>query len=98
MAALLWILVWAAISGNLAQAQEWHTITFRADAPGVDANPLRGLVPYSSMGQTPDSFPHSLEWFYIPLSDVVKGPGDYDWAPLERQLTAIAAPAKITAE
>lgn len=90
MAALLWILAWAATSPDQVWAQQWHTMVFRADAPGIDSNPLKGLVPYSSMGRTPDSFPHSLEWFYIPLSDVVKGPSVYDWTPLERQLTDIA--------
>jgi hypothetical protein len=28
-------------------AQEWHAMTFRADAPGINENPLRGLLPYS---------------------------------------------------
>ena len=28
-------------------SQKWHTMTFQADAPGVDENPLRGFVPYS---------------------------------------------------
>jgi hypothetical protein len=72
-------------------AQEWHAMTFRADAPGVDEDPLRGFVPYSSTRQGPDTFPHSMEWFYLPLSDVVTGPDAYDWTPLEKELTAISA-------
>ena len=71
-------------------AQEWHTMTFRADAPGVDEGPLRGFVPYSSTRQGPDTFPHSMEWFYLPLSDVVTGPDTYDWTALEKELTAIS--------
>lgn len=63
---------------------------FREDAPGVDENPLRGFVVYSNAKQTSESFPHSLEWFYLSLADVVKGPDVYDWAAFERQLTAIA--------
>jgi hypothetical protein len=66
-------------------------MVFRADAPGVDENPLRGLVPYAIARQEPDSFPHSMEWFSLPLSDVVTGPGIYNWDALERQLTTIAA-------
>jgi hypothetical protein len=75
---------------NAASAQQWHTMSFNADAPGIDQNPLKGLVPYSDERQAPDSFPHSLEWFYMPLSDVVVGPGIYDWRPLDRELNAIA--------
>src|ERR1017187_9530470 len=71
-------------------AQEWHTMTFRADPPGVDEGPLRGFVPYSSTRQGPDTFPHSMEWFYLPLSDVVTGPDTYDWTALEKELTAIS--------
>jgi len=66
-------------------------MAFREDAPGVDENPLRGFMPYSSTRQTSQSFPHSLEWFYLPLSEVVTGPGTYDWTAVEHQLTAIAA-------
>jgi len=73
-----------------AAAQQWRPMTLRADAPGIDENPLRGFVPYASTKQTADAFPHSMEWFYLPLSDVVTGPDTYDWTPLEKQLTAIA--------
>ena len=65
-------------------------MVFRADAPGVDENPLRGLVPYAVAQRDPDSFPHSMEWFSLPLSAVVKGPNIYDWTALEQQLRMIA--------
>jgi hypothetical protein len=74
-----------------AAAQQWHAMTFRADAPGIDENPLRGFVPYSSTKQTADTFPHSMEWFYLPLASVVTGQDTYDWTPVERQLSAIAS-------
>lgn len=85
----LLVVMCAAIIPIAAQAQEWHPMTFRADAPGIDENPLRGLVPYSS-ARPPDAFPHSMEWFYLPLSAVVVGQNTYDWQALEEQLTAIA--------
>ena len=69
-------------------AQNWHPMTFSADAPGIDENPLRGLIPYSFADQ--GNFPHSMEWFYMPLSDVVIGPDTYDWSPLDRELEKIA--------
>lgn len=64
-------------------------MAFSADAPGIDENPLRGLIPYSFAPQ--ENFPHSMEWFYTPLSDVVIGPDTYDWKPVDRELAKIAS-------
>jgi hypothetical protein len=64
-------------------------MAFSADAPGIDENPLRGLTPYSFAPQ--GNFPHSMEWFYTPLSDVVIGPDTYDWKPVDRELAKIAS-------
>ncbi|MCR4694479.1 MAG: DUF4832 domain-containing protein [Pseudobutyrivibrio sp.] len=51
-----------------------------------EINPLKGLIPFS--GQT--SFPHSMEWFYIPVSDVEVAEGQYDWTALEDRLNAVS--------
>jgi len=56
--------------------------------PGPADNPLKGLVPYASVGG--DSFPHSMEFSYFPLSALVTGHDIYDWAPLEKLLNAVA--------
>jgi Domain of unknown function (DUF4832) len=88
--ALLSMTVFATVGAGLAVAQDWRPMVFRADAPGVDDNPLRGLVPFATGRREPISFPHSMEWFSLPLSDVVTGPGTYDWSALEKQLTMIA--------
>ncbi len=55
-------------------------------APAPPDNPLKGLVPYA--GQARD-FPHSLEFNYLPVSAVMKGPDEFDWQPLERLLADI---------
>jgi hypothetical protein len=52
-------------------------------------NPLKGLVPYA--GADGERFPHSMQFFYLPLSAVVKGEDAYDWSELDRRLDAIAA-------
>ncbi len=52
-------------------------------------NPLKGLVPYA--GEDRGRFPHSMEFCYIPLSELVIGEAEYDWRPLEKRLNAIAA-------
>jgi hypothetical protein len=55
-------------------------------SPAPADNPLRGLVPYAdASGQ--DQFPHSMEFGYISLRNIMKGPSDYDWDPIERCLT-----------
>ena len=47
-------------------------------------NPLKGLVPYA--GQAKD-FPHSLEFQYFPLKDLMTGSNAFDWQPIERLIT-----------
>jgi len=46
-------------------------------APGQADYPLKGLVPYQ--GPWPDRFPYSMEFNYLPLSALVKGPDLYGW-------------------
>jgi len=60
-------------------------------APGPSAadNPLKGLVPYAE----PDEgcFPHSLEFDYLRLSDLMKGAESFDWQALETLLDGVAS-------
>lgn len=58
-------------------------------APSPPDNPLRGLVPYS--GDKRDRFPHSMEFNYLPLSDVMIAEDRFNWEPLERLLNDIAS-------
>ena len=57
-------------------------------APAPADNPLKGFMPYAGSYQT---FPYSMEWFYLPLRDVMTGPQQFRWDALERQLNDIAA-------
>jgi hypothetical protein len=52
-------------------------------------NPLRGLVPYAR--PVPGRFPHSMEFRYLALSELVKGPGEYDFRALEDLLDDVAS-------
>ncbi len=54
-------------------------------APSPLDNPLKGLVPYVE-SDSRDRFPHSLEFRYFALSDLMKGPAEFDWSPLEDTL------------
>ncbi len=58
-------------------------------APSPVDNPLKGLVPYAR--PTPDRFPHSMEFNYLALSQLMKGEDQFDWEPLEQLLNDIAS-------
>lgn len=53
-----------------------------------EGNPLKGMVPFD---YSTTDFPHSLEWFYLPVSAVQLGMNEFDWTVLEKRLDAIAA-------
>ncbi|MEU7820557.1 DUF4832 domain-containing protein [Catellatospora sp. NPDC049133] len=63
----------------------WTPLAY-ASAPAD--NPLKGFMPYAGSYQT---FPYSMEWFYLPVRDVMTGPNQFRWDAVERQLNAIAA-------
>jgi len=57
-----------------------------APAPMPAGNPLKGLIAYSD----PTNFPHSMEWFYLPVNAVHKGERTFDWSALEAKLNEVA--------
>lgn len=57
--------------------------------PAPPDNPLKGLVPYAQPHA--DRFPHSMEFSYLPLSDLMTGPNEFNWQPLEDLLNGIAS-------
>jgi Domain of unknown function (DUF4832) len=64
-------------------------LVFRpAYAPAPADNPLKGFVPYA--GEARD-FPHSLEFGYLSLASLMKGPATFDWTPMEQLLDGIAS-------
>mgnify|MGYP001556494120 CR=1 FL=1 len=70
-----------------AHAQDFHPLSY---APAPVDNPLKGFVPYES-ATAAKAFPCSLEWFYIPLAELMPAAKTFDWAPFEKHLNAIAA-------
>ena len=58
-------------------------------APAPVDNPLKGLVPYQA--DVREFFPHSLEFNYLPYSDLVKGYDEFDWKALEAMLDDMAS-------
>ena len=57
--------------------------------PAAVDNPLKGLVPYS--GDKRQTFPHSMEFNYVPLSQLMTGMDEFNWQPLEELLNDIAS-------
>jgi hypothetical protein len=49
-------------------------------APAPADNPLKGFVPYGGASR---DFPHSMEFNYLPLRDLMTGPDEFEWKPLE---------------
>lgn len=81
---MTFLIILAAIA-QLAQLTQAAPL---APGPSAADNPLKGLVPYAA--PEPECFPHSMEFGYLPLADLMTGPDNYDWQPLEKLLKATA--------
>jgi hypothetical protein len=69
-------------------AEEFHPIRLHGTITKVQ--PLTGLVMWESSNNShSDSI--QLEYSYMHYGDVVLGKGNYDWSPVEKKLTSIAA-------
>lgn len=65
----------------------WQTL---ATTEARTDNPLKGFAPFNeNLDNNASSFPHTMEWFYMPLNAVVKGERSYDWTEFEKQLSSI---------
>jgi hypothetical protein len=66
-----------------------HTL---APAPSPLDNPLKGFIPFHFPGKTyAGKFPHSMQWSYFALKDLMPGENRFDWAPLEKVLAEVTA-------
>lgn len=54
-------------------------------APASVDNPLKGMVPYVSEDKS-ERFPHSMQFRYFAMNDLMKGRGDFDWGKVEETL------------
>lgn len=60
------------------------------DSP--EGNPLKGFIPYDELTTgTTTEFPHSLEWFYVPVKAIQSDMNTFDWEELEIRLNAVAS-------
>ena len=81
---LRFVMVFAILLCNSTLKSEELTV-----APSPVDNPLKGLVPYADPQR--DRFPHSMEFSYLPLSDLMQGMDDFRWDKLEELLNRVAS-------
>lgn len=70
-----------------ATAQNWENLTFNDAVPGLNVNPVRGLIPGYDGTR---NFPYSMEFFYIPLRGTMNNINDFNWTAFENKLEEIA--------
>jgi hypothetical protein len=70
----------------------WVAQNYNANVTKIEENPLKGLIPAFN---TPiNSFPHSMEFFYIPLRSIMLGINSFDWSSFDNELVRINSQGK----
>ncbi len=86
LAVLLAAALWYALRQRGAgKPVAWIALDY---APAPPGNPLKGFLPF--FGNYAD-FPHSMEYFNLPLAEVSKGQNNFDFSSLERRIGEIAS-------
>ena len=80
-------LLFSLIGSSWAGDGQWQALNYSSDVAGLDSNPLRGFIPYEGSYA---GFPHSMEYFNLPLRSLMSGPDSFDWSALEQHLNTIA--------
>ncbi|NOV04221.1 DUF4832 domain-containing protein, partial [Paenibacillus planticolens] len=80
------------VSPSADPALQSHALTY---APGPLDNPLKGFLPFFfSKTDYATGYPHSMEWSYFALSEIMTNPsncGSYNWAMIEQVLDEVAS-------
>jgi hypothetical protein len=80
------ILTVAFLCCGLAAMAETNYYSLAVSASPTN-NPLKGFMPYEGSYST---FPHSMEWGYLPLRSLMSGPTNFDWTSLDTLISNIA--------
>ena len=74
-------------AANLRLDQPGAQVTSLAYAPAPPDNPLKGFLPYqNSPGRS--TFPHSMSYMCFAMRDLMTGPINFVWSPIETQIRA----------
>ncbi len=74
-------------SSLLSSQGEERALTYR---PAPADNPLKGFVPYVESDAW-ERFPHSMQFHYFALNDLMTGPETFDWSSIEEQIKVTQA-------
>ena len=93
------ISLWGTSEGGLggSLAPKWATPanTFNLTySPAPIDNPLKGFLPFSDSAAwriDDNQLPYSMEFFYIPLNDIMTNFNEYDWSKLESRVDDITS-------
>jgi hypothetical protein len=72
---------------SLVQSQTWVDLVMDENTPGLQENPIRGLIPGFPGIR---NFPYSMEFSYLPLRNTMLGIDNFDWLELEAKLEEIS--------
>lgn len=97
----LFILVFCNCKKSATQVQAktisqsaYSNLEYKSDVPGIELNPIKGFVPYTDQvndaGNLTD-FPFSMEFFYMPLKEVMQNINQFNWTKVEEALNKIKA-------
>ncbi|MEM1443819.1 MAG: hypothetical protein AAGF67_15845, partial [Verrucomicrobiota bacterium] len=78
------LILFLLFSSKFAGAQTRH-LTY---TPAPPDNPLKGFVPYVEIDGW-QRFPHSLQFHYFSLRELMVGPETFDWSALEEKLELV---------
>lgn len=62
---------------GIGDASGLESIAIEYDPTPTESNPFRGFVPFIGEFMEPDDFPHSMEFFYVPLKELMNGIDSY---------------------
>lgn len=78
-----YLLILSLLLGHVAHAQTWKNLTFDANQPGLETNPLKG---FATMWQPSNNFPHSIQGKLFGLDELMLGIDNFDWTALDNFL------------
>ncbi|HXA02692.1 MAG TPA: DUF4832 domain-containing protein [Cytophagaceae bacterium] len=86
---IFFILLVLRFTASYGQTEEWAAQQYNPNVPKIEDNPLKGLIP--AFNEAINSFPHSMEYFYIPLNEVMKGMNKFEWDLFESELNRVSS-------
>lgn len=68
---------------TIGYAQTWNSLTYNADQPNIELNPLKG---FATMWPPSNNFPHSIQGRLFGFDAVMNGLDDFNWTVIDNFL------------